>query len=473
VLPVVATTFLLGPSAMRTEAEVFEVPPERGIQLGQGVNSVSVEPLGLCLASGPVTDPGGGQVVEVEASLFESRDELEGFLKVEAQAGLNLPFTASGKFQLLRDTYQLETATYAFIKVSVRNPTRNLTEHRWASPLPLELLAQGPEHFFAACGDRFVHGVSSGGELIVEVKVTHVTEKEKTLIIGHLEANFGILEGLADLQAKLRRLHQESAFSYRLYRRGSVGPIEFDVESLVEQVENFPLEVREDPWDMSFEVLPYSVLLGAEVVNLGEERTYVRELARRRNDWADTVDRLASVAENRWQFAPTVRARQLSRNIARFRAHIEELDRTFFECVAELPEGCPIGVFPTEPTEVAIPRRILLDRLWWNRGSAAWCLGAMSTKPRSGCDARRAGFAVADGSWANAELFEAPQPSTGMMTLWTEPKGESVGWTMRQLRGLQLFACPSGRVVGTRGTLCGPSDRATESVGYTFDPRIP
>jgi len=244
-----------------------------------------------------------------------------------------------------------------------------------------------------------------------------------------------------------------------------------DPDALAEQVRNFPLDVLENPWDMSFETLSYGVLLGADAIDLSRERVYVRALGRRRNDWSDLADRLDSVLENRWQFERRPGPWKLSRGARRSRAHIADLDSSFRDCVAELPDNCDDAAFPPEPTSVNVPRRMLLDRLWVNGGFEIWCRAATSTRPRSGCDSQQIGFLVGPSFWAKTQLYEAPQ-ADGRLTLWTEPKGPAVGWTMRWSRGGALYACDNGRVTGKKGALCG-SVPAKENVGYAFNPRVP
>lgn len=164
-------------------------------------------------------------------------------------------------------------------------------------------------------------------------------------------------------------------------------------------------------------------------------------------------------------------ARKLSRGRRRFRAHVADLDKSFADCVAELPDGCDDASFPAEPTNINVPRRMLLDRLWVNTGIELWCRASTSTKPRSSCDSQQLGYRVGPGPWAKTLLYEAPQ-ADGRLTLWTEPKGPAVGWTMRWSRGGALFACANGRVTGKRGTVCVPDGPATQNVGYAFSPRV-
>lgn len=447
-------------------AEVFEVPPEQGIQFGQGINTVSLQPLGFCLAPDPVNHPSPSQKVVVEARRLDSRDELETFLKIDAEASLDGPLTANGKFQFLRETYRLETTTYLFVKVSVRNPTQNLTEHRWKNPFIEDLATSSPKDFFAACGDRFVHGVTTGGELVAEIGISHVTEKEKTDVGAHLDANFKVVKGLADLVEKLKKLHEETRFSYRLYRQGSIGSIEFDPGTLMEQVEKFPQEVLNNPSNMSFETLPYSVLLGAGAPDVSRERRYINELAKLRNEWQDRADRLASVHDDLWQFAPDVPAIDLQKEIATARSFVASIDSAFYACVAALPYDCETNV-PIAPEPYAVPKRILLDRLWLNGGMPGWCRASVATKPYMYCNSQPVGFIVTQGPWTSTELFEAPQPATGRLLLWTEEKGPSAGYTLASNYGMSLYACGSGRVVGKKSACLLSQARF---VGYTYNP---
>lgn len=160
-------------------------------------------------------------------------------------------------------------SSFMVIKVRVENQTESLNNYilsDWAKNL---LEQQGPIAFFNTCGDSFVAGETTGGEMIAVVSFTTSSREKKEQLISAISASAPFFRLNGTLSTSLREFAQNTSHSIKIFSEGGANNVPV-LDDLQSAINNFPSQVDATrggrPWVLDMVTRPYRV---AQNLNTG------------------------------------------------------------------------------------------------------------------------------------------------------------------------------------------------------------
>jgi hypothetical protein len=216
--------------------------------VGQGYNFVTGAQCGMSVVftdEGDLTTASGtnGQSVTFDYTMLESFEALEQRLNISAAASFGFGiFSADLSADFVRTGSFSQYNTFLFLDVTVTNPTEVL-KRPMLTPAAIERAHSGQSAFLDFCGNSYVYGRQTGGQLTAIVQFSSTTQENyqsvKTRVSGSV-AGYG--SGTLKIDEAIKSLSNVSRTNIHIVRRGGLGAIP-TLEDLANAARQFPTTV--------------------------------------------------------------------------------------------------------------------------------------------------------------------------------------------------------------------------------------
>lgn len=221
------------------------------LMIGQGFNSAFAEQgmLNTVIYEGveSLTEVVGAKGQDVEYVLKSVTDysELKKTLNISASASLGIGIYSGGAAMSLdRSESHTRLDTFLLVGVKVRNPSLIL-KHANLSPGALKILSKSRRAFIQQCGNTYVYGVVTGGEMLGVQRYTATSDEQaQTLRIQVRAAAAGYGSGNFSMSQAVSSVTSHTSTDFTLVRRGGGGDIP-DADALIAAAQSFPDEMRD------------------------------------------------------------------------------------------------------------------------------------------------------------------------------------------------------------------------------------
>lgn len=244
-------------------------PNNSGILLGQGYNSVTGEKLRICVENRNVTTTSGGiggQLVDYGSQEVLTIDEVRQNLGMSASMSFKKGiFSISAKVDRFYSSRLSSHDLFYLVRVVVENETQVLAD--WVpTRVARQAARRGLDHFLRTCGNGFVSGRTTGGELNALVRVSLQTKQERDDVARQLKAGGLGLSGELNYARALETLQSQTNTQYTFLRSGSVSDIP-TIDALKTYALRFPTQVSNQAgqaWPIRVQVTGYWVFSEAD-----------------------------------------------------------------------------------------------------------------------------------------------------------------------------------------------------------------
>jgi hypothetical protein len=228
------------------------IPTDR-MALGDGFNSATGEAGARCVAFNPDPEQDAAQVFTASGSQgqkvtyrFEELSDLQQLqknLRVDASVSFGFgvfstdasyDFISSGRFSKYRN--------YIYTEVRVENPFQMLRQ-KVLTPEAVQWAAQGSTEFVQHCGDEFISGRQTGGDMVAVIEFESNSAEEQQATQASISASLALFgSGDANYADAIRQLQSNRRTRVFVIRNGGQGEIP-DIGALARAGRTFPCSV--------------------------------------------------------------------------------------------------------------------------------------------------------------------------------------------------------------------------------------
>jgi hypothetical protein len=287
------------------------VPFEDGMKIGRGYNRLTGDVMTSTAVIGPSitgVQGAGGQAVSSDCVTIQEVETLHKSLGVSVDAaGSYMGFSGSAKVDYINTCDFSSFSTYVLVKISVQNVFQSLDNPALSADAVELVVNNNPLRFRERFGDCFIDGVKTGGEYfaIYQIKGSDAMERESIAVKVH--AAFKGIIASAELNAQITSAteHSKSHLDVRchVFRQGTVGEADLNVEDIMATARKFPVEVS---GDRSF---PYAVSLqdytqlkrpndAFNYIEIQNQQDVLADLAKKRFDFLALRDDLSYILKH-------------------------------------------------------------------------------------------------------------------------------------------------------------------------------
>ncbi|WP_375428097.1 hypothetical protein [uncultured Sphingomonas sp.] len=221
------------------------------LMIGQGFNTALAEQGMLnsveYSGTGSLTEVAGvkGQDVEYVLSAVTNYSELKKALNISAAASLGIGIYSGGAaMSLERSERHTRFDSFLLVGVKVRNPSQVLRRAELTSGAR-RLMLRSRRRFLQQCGNSYVYGVVTGGELLgIQRYVATTDEQAQSLRVEVRAAAAGYGSGKFSMSEAVSSVETHTSTDFTLYRRGGGGDLP-TADELVVAARRFPDEMRD------------------------------------------------------------------------------------------------------------------------------------------------------------------------------------------------------------------------------------
>ena len=244
-------------------------PEVDGAGMGTGFDSVKVTFLGPCIEQLPTTTltGGNGQQITYDAKQITSTAELITNTEFNTKVKLSFGdiFTGGATLKLAFGKHINEYDTNIMAVVTVRQQEQVMSQfllQKWV----LDRIQHDPAfvssgEFGKLCGDRFVSGFRTGGQLVLLFSRSNSSLSEKQQVEAGLEAKvLSYLEGNASLKNEIEQKLGRDNIHLSIWASGAVIPLP-NLDNVLDVVQHFPEQVdKAKGWPLEVRVTPYTMV---------------------------------------------------------------------------------------------------------------------------------------------------------------------------------------------------------------------
>lgn len=203
------------PTASAAQALDFESDWTNLHRVGGGWDSLTDDPRGDCIVLGPLLDnnpTATGNTVVWSISYTKDSNELRKALSVSASASLKAGFgSGSVKARYAESVATNHFSVYALARVNVLKSSRSM-RNVFMTPGNATLVENGKLDIFRRrCGDRFVVGEQSGGELVGVFEFAADSLQKRQELEATVKASSGTWSAKGSFASSVERLVQSSS----------------------------------------------------------------------------------------------------------------------------------------------------------------------------------------------------------------------------------------------------------------------
>ena len=210
---------------------------------GQGLSTVDWEAKGFCVDLGEMRTQSGqeqGQYAEFRMLEITSESSLRENLNISAAGMLksSVFFKINARVNFARSVNKNSSSRYLLVHVRVANQML-LAGGFTFRPNAIDLLKTGrTEDFVASCGNEFVYGQRTGGELFALFEFEFYSGARERLFDAAVASSGLVWKAAADIENSVNVFSQLGATQIKIFRRGGRGKIP-EIKSLVNLAREF------------------------------------------------------------------------------------------------------------------------------------------------------------------------------------------------------------------------------------------
>ena len=240
-----------------------------------------------------------GQASGLVLESFDNFDELTASLNISASASLGMGiYSGSASYKLEATERHTRFDNYLMVSVRSRNPAKVL-KRPIMSASALKILNGSQEDFLKYCGNSYVYGYVTGGELIGIHRYTASSDEQSSRVRLEVQAAAqGYGNGSLTVDQAFKKVTQQSSTHFTLIRNGGLGDLP-DMDHLIEAAKRFAEDVKDpaNAYLLSLFVRGYQTVLNPPVQGLdlgliGKQASSLDRLSaalattyERRNEW--------------------------------------------------------------------------------------------------------------------------------------------------------------------------------------------
>jgi len=226
--------------------------PSNQLEIGRGYDSVFATIKSQTVKYDPnnpsqyLVTAAGSQNQETTKFLHEinSMSELRDTLELDASASFGWGiFSADASYNYYKTTTYSQYNRFLELRVSVLNAPEIL-HHTYLTESAISFAETGPSTFLRMCGDQYVYGRQTGGELDAIIQVSSSSQSQfdsqKTSVEGAVAA-FG--SGKLTFSQAIQQISTGNELTYFVHRNGGLGDIP-SIDALTAYADSFPTIVQ-------------------------------------------------------------------------------------------------------------------------------------------------------------------------------------------------------------------------------------
>lgn len=235
---------------------------------GFGYDTLGGELLQLCVGGGIATS--AAQDVVFEFREIENRADLSDALSVGVDVSIGfLGWGFENHFRMARSREVSSYDLNVWVRVRVISGSEALVSDIAILPEFQTLLDEEPLEFLERCGDRYVHSVTFGGELIILMSIGTTSEDDRFELENEFSGFFGIFGSLGvDVESDFEESLAGRDVSFEVSRVGGGGalPAFSSPADVMAYASQFPAEVAAGPpVPFEFVTRPYDRIHDGEI----------------------------------------------------------------------------------------------------------------------------------------------------------------------------------------------------------------
>lgn len=210
---------------------------------GQGLSTVDWEAKGFCVDLGEMHTQSGqehGQYAEFRLLEITSESSLRENLNISAAGMLksSVFFKIDARVNFARSVNKNSSSRYLLVHVRVANQL-SLASGFTFRPNAIDLLKAGrTEDFINACGNEFIYGQRTGGELFALFEFEFHSSEREHLFDAAVAASGLAWQAGADIDNSVNSFHKLGSTQIKIFRRGGRGKIP-EIKNLVDLAREF------------------------------------------------------------------------------------------------------------------------------------------------------------------------------------------------------------------------------------------
>ena len=171
-------------------------------------------------------DPGSGQHSEFICESVEDFEELKSRLDVSASASFGSGiYSGSAAASYMKDEKHTRFDSYLLVGVRVLNPALILKKSV-LSPAALRAVQEGISSFLEKCGNSYVYGYVTGGEILGIVRYTATSDEQASQVRVQVDAAAkGFASGQFNMSQAVSSVKTHKEMKYKLLRDGGAGDL--------------------------------------------------------------------------------------------------------------------------------------------------------------------------------------------------------------------------------------------------------
>lgn len=283
-----ACAFII-PWSIANAGETIDYNHENGMAPGRGYDTVTGDVRGECLefetAEAPL--PTDSPALSLGLSQVEHFDDLLKRLGISGSASVAGSIAGGDAKVSFLNTITVNDYSLSLVAgVSTTKSTKIVKKPRLVEEAKTILLTQGLEAFRSSCGDSFIDGYNSGGELYSIIKIQTHSQSEYDTISGFLSGFYGALSASAELASTLDKISKTNKTEVYVYRAGGGeknGQVAVTPAEVVKDVVSFADKLTpQNSYVYKAVVFPYSTLLDwppeAKAIDVRLQREAIQRL---------------------------------------------------------------------------------------------------------------------------------------------------------------------------------------------------
>ena len=277
--------------------------------LGVGYDAVANQVRGDCVIRSP-TESTGGEEVYFAIDIIESREDLVQKLNISASASLTAEFgTASAKISYFDDKHINKYSLYLLCTCVVKQSAERMRDVKLSDDAARMISSGNTDGFRRRCGDEFVVGSVSGGELYGFCEIITQSEDEQRDASASIRGSgsLGTWSASAGFEDAVTKLSQKFQLQFRVFSQGgaSTAPLPNTAAELIEYARNFPTMIRATPKRYVATFQEYDTLnlpAGPSLIDIASQKDTLQSLASLRLEYLDLISSIEYLLDNPEQF---------------------------------------------------------------------------------------------------------------------------------------------------------------------------
>ena len=305
-----------GSDLAETTPTINVVDNRANIQIGAGYDSIREKARGHCLAEesnlNPSTLPGTERAKKIlfDMSVVRSREELMRYMNVSATATLSYGISGgSAKINMINNQYIRKDSLVVVVQAKVENSSRSVGSIDLDAQFK-KLYTEDPAGFHLRCGDGYVSGITTGGELYGIFEYQGLTKEERSLLESSISAGGTGFKANGKLTKEQQQSLSHSKLRVRYIQSGGTESTPINAAAFFSKAAGFAKAINSggggevgNSWPLSVTLQDYyaaGLPAGdrSQITTLNNKRAIIRDLTKRFDHWQNRKLRIDDIQAN-------------------------------------------------------------------------------------------------------------------------------------------------------------------------------